>query len=266
MKAGKFQKMGLVFGAFLALSACGGGSGSFVTDVQLKSYEVNGDVFAEMTATIDMQGMTLPPLSFPISDPSNPAMTIGEFARAQNPANPAEAIMTMRMDLTQVAALKSAGGPALLPNGTLIPLAGYNASDILEFSAFQDLIKIYISLDTTQNRAMMGVAIPIQELNSIMSFGAGANLFPQFNINGVSGVYGVFTGNYTGQNGVALFVDMSSLLTNPTVRTAVGSTSATPIMTAPMALTPQMISEQQREAIQNHLMNLAIQRTQLHIN
>jgi hypothetical protein len=207
--------LGLILGGALMLTSCN--ATKIVNDVQLRGYEQTGDVYGEVTTTVDLQGMTLPPLAFPIVDPNNPSYQVGDFTSSADPANPAQSIVVVKLNLTRLASLKTSG-PASLPNGTLLPVQGYAPEDVLQFNPYEQ-IRVYFSVNTTSQQAMMGVAVPIVQLNGLVGDMGGVNLFRDFSLsNDVSGVAGAFTGNAAGQNGFGLFVDISGLMKDERVQ------------------------------------------------
>jgi hypothetical protein len=74
---------------------------------------------------------------------------------------------------------------------------------------------------------MLGVAVPIQQLNAVGLLSGGiVNIFPSFQLaNGVTGTAGIYTGMMPGTNGLALFVDVTDMV------------KALPVVPGPQSLT-----------------------------
>lgn len=187
------------FTALLSLSACG--KAAFVTGVTAQSYEQNGDTLAELSLNLDTYGFPLPSLNIPIVDPNDAAVEYGDVA-----INGSQ--LTLTVDVTATAHLPS--GADSLPNGQPLPIST-TGMGVIELPVKNSQARVYIAVG--DGNAMIGTAIPIHALDSIAKYLGGVDLFPQFNINNVTGVAGIFTaGGSSGDSGIAVFLDVSNVL------------------------------------------------------
>lgn len=189
------------------LTACGQQSGSqLVSDVKVATNLVNEQVWVDVKAKFDLGNTMLPSVTLPVVNPKNPSQQYGTISMA--PTFDGKNEIGIAVNFTE--ALKIQGGPASLPNGTSLPVGGLNGVDVIQLNIPNTLARVYIALD--QGVAMAGFAIAIKELDQIGSTIGNINLFPSFKIEKIIGIAGVFTGTASGQTGLALFVDLSSVL------------------------------------------------------
>lgn len=194
--------------AFIA-TACGNDNG-IVKNVKLKSYNQEGDAYAEVIATLNIGGAQLPSVELPVFDPRNPAVTYGKVSLTPGLGNQAD--VGIAVNLSDVAHVP--GGNALLPNGGKLPVGGIDVTKFVALPLGNTNAQLYVAVDS--QLAVIGTAIPIKEFDSVGKVGGGANLFTSFALkNGVRGIAGVFTSARPGQNGFGIFVDASSLLPKP---------------------------------------------------
>lgn len=215
----------LIFGLFhLLLSACG--SSSWVKDATIRSYPKNNDIYAEISAYLDTGAMSLPAIQLPIFNPQQSFNELGLFSLRPSFASGISTELSIAINLTEVARLNRAG-QALLPNGNPLPVAGYSSQSVLQFSVGGKSTQVYVSIDSSKGQGLIGVAVPIRQFDQLGQYAPGVNLFPTFTLgNGVRGSFGIFTGLSSGQNGFALFLDMSQLLQDPQVQTALAQVAA----------------------------------------
>lgn len=196
--------------AALAFIGTGCGKENIVKDVKLRSYNQNGDAFAEVKAVIGVGGAELPSVNLPIFDPRNPAVTYG--AVTLNPGFGGLADLGIAVNLTEVATVPS--GDATLPNGTALPVGGLDPSKVISLPLANTGGRFYVAFDN--NVSVVGTAIPIKEMDPLGKYGGGANLFSGFTFkNGVRGIAGIFTSPTPGKNGFGIFVDASNLVQKP---------------------------------------------------
>ncbi len=265
-KQARYLGMGLLLASTLSLTACE--MPAFVSDVQVKSFEETGHVFGEVSTTVNFQGMVLPQLDFPIKNPSDQTSVIGAFKSVQTPGNPSVSIVTITLDLTKVAAI-STSGPALLPNGAIVPVTGYAPEDVLEFDSVAN-VKVYFSLDTANRQAMIGAAIPVEQLDWVGSSMGEANLFHGFNFSNVTGVAGAFTSAVNGQSGLGLFIDISTLMGSAQVQQALANNALEQNRTGRRAASelgaaPNSLTDSARSTIENELIQLSNDGVQLSV-
>jgi hypothetical protein len=207
VKGFTMKKYLLTLGCLFFLVGCGGTS--FVTGASLSSSSSNGDQFADLTVDLNSAGLLLPTLTLPILDLKDPSRPYGDITIGSS-------ALEISVDLSALAGLPQGSSSALLPNGTSIPITGYDASTLLTFSLGGNSLA-YIDLNTSTGEAFFGAAIVISEFN----IGVPVNLFIPFSSNGVTGTAGVFTGAAAGESGFAVFANVSSLL---------GGSSVAPIL------------------------------------
>jgi hypothetical protein len=195
----------ILLGLFL-LTSCGKNGSQLVSDVKVSTQLVNQEVWVNVNAKFDLGNTALPSITLPVANPKNPSQIFGSISMA--PTFDGKNQVGVSVNFTE--ALKIQGGIATLPNGTGLPVGGLNNVDVIQLNIPNTLARVYIALD--KGVALAGFAIAIKELDSIGSSIGGINLFPRFNINNVIGIAGVFTGSQSGQTGLALFVDLSSVL------------------------------------------------------
>lgn len=212
-KVSKQLKATAFLASVLMLSACG--KTGFVQSSKVKTFQQNGDLFATVSSTVNLNGMVMASATVPIYDPKDPTTALGQLSMQSDLSGNNNAEIGITVNLTKVAGLQGLGHEAVLPNGTPIPVAGYDTNDVMQFSVGGSATQVYTALNETQKEALVGVAIPVKQLDNALKYIGGANIFPMFTLgNGVRGVFGVFTGLQNGQNGFALFLDVSSLLYN----------------------------------------------------
>ena len=202
----------LMFTFLVSNIACGGKGVQWVQDAEIESYQMDGELVGELTTFLDTGGMILPSVQVPIINPKNRSEELGYLVMKPGfGSNLAE--LTIMLNISQAIGLNG-NGLAVLPNGTPLPIAGVDHSQIMTFDlGGKHNIKVYATIDTRNEQAMMGVAVPIKQFQSIGDRLAGVNVFPGFILdNGVQGTFGLFTGKDEGQNGFALFADVSSLI------------------------------------------------------
>ncbi|MBX3040353.1 MAG: hypothetical protein KF789_06550 [Bdellovibrionaceae bacterium] len=191
--------------AALSQSACSSSSGGFVQGVHLGNVEQNGVEYVEVRASLNTQGLFLTALTVPVFDPKNPTQIIGQVSIIGGLGNKtAELSVLIRSDI--LPQLPSAG-QGVLPNGTLIPVAGVDRNKWVTISVGSSS-KVYLNIDQAQSSAVLGVALGIDALTT----GVIANVLIPFNSNNVSGLAGIYSGAGAGQSGFAFFINMSGLL------------------------------------------------------
>lgn len=194
----------------LAFTGTGCGKDSIVKDVKLRSYNQEGDAFAEVKAVINVGGAELPSVNLPIFDPRNPAVSYG--AVSLNAGFGGLADLGIAVNLTEVATVPS--GNATLPNGTALPIGGLDVGKVISVPLANTNGRFYVAVDSAV--AVLGTAIPIKEMDPLGKYGGGANLFSGFTFkNGVRGIAGIFTSPTPGKNGFGIFVDASSIVPKP---------------------------------------------------
>lgn len=213
---GGLMRYAILVGLVLSLNvACSGGGNSVVKNAQINTYANSGEQYADVSVDVNLFGMSLPSLSFPIQNPKNPTQVLGQLSLSQSTFPGATSELGLAMNLTKIASLPVGSANPYLPNGQPIPVTGVDPARLLTFDIGPSA-KMYLDLNTMAGSAIVGVALPIQQFDSIGSRLPGINVFPNFQLpNGIKGVAGVFTGG-VGQNGLAVFLDASAMLPKST--------------------------------------------------
>ncbi len=193
----------------LVMSGCGKSGGlKLVKNIQLKTYEMNGDAYAEMIATLDTGNIMLPALDLPIQNPKNPGVSIGHVSI--KPVLGGGSDLGLAVNITQ-ASKGTAGTGGTLPNGTSLPVGGLGGATVIGLTIGNTGSKVYLALGP--QTAVLGVAVVIKEFDSIGKNVGGINIFPSFKVgNNITGVAGIFTSATPSQSGIAVFADASSIL------------------------------------------------------
>ncbi|MFZ4715793.1 MAG: hypothetical protein ACOYL6_18870 [Bacteriovoracaceae bacterium] len=201
-----YLKINLLLLVLFIVSACGKSGSQLVTDVKVATRLVNQEVWVDVNAKFDLGNTALPSITLPIANPKDPTHVYGSVSMA--PTFDGKNQIGISVNFTE--ALKIQGGAAALPNGTGLPVGGLANVNVIQLMIPNTQARVYVALD--HGVAMAGFAIAIKELDSIGSSLGGINLFPSFQFDKIKGIAGVFTGGQSGQTGLALFVDLSSVL------------------------------------------------------
>jgi hypothetical protein len=198
--------------AILTLNtACG--AISFINNATVSTTTVNNDTYGNLSVDLGTVGLVFPTLSLPITEPNQPGVTLGTVAIA-NGNSLSQATLTVSVDLTKLDSIPHLGNSAVLPNGQAIPVSGIDTNNLLVLNAPGTNIAIYVDFNQVAQSGMLGVAIPIQQLNAVGLLSGGiVNIFPSFQLsNGVTGTAGIFTGMMPGTSGLAMFVDVTQMV------------------------------------------------------
>ncbi|MFL5813660.1 MAG: hypothetical protein ACJ763_08785 [Bdellovibrionia bacterium] len=268
--------------AAVATTGCGsasGGVGNMLTGIQVQTYNQNGDLWTSMTSQIDTGAMILAGVTIPIVNPHEPGVVLGQLSMQSNLCNPngicqGGGTLTIAVNITQVSHAQILDNK--LPNGTMIPVGQAVNNAIVALPLGGTGGKLYVAFG--QNIAMLGVALPFSALDSVGQYIPGVNIFQPFASNGVSGIIGMFTGSSVKTTGVALFVDLSSLLKPSTSTLAVNAQSSLSSVRAqasvqsaevqqvePLILDEVKPSYSKEQAVYYKLWKLNNSRTKLHL-
>jgi hypothetical protein len=236
------RSLGLLIAAGVGLSACGNNPMNFVKGARAETFQQNGASFAQVQTDLSVGNIGLPSFSLPILDPNNLAVSYGSLSLAPG----ANGLTELTIDVNLTAAAGVSGGASVLPNGTPIPIGGLNGASVIELPVSGTSAKIYLAFGS--DFALFGAAIPINEFNPVGGVVGGADLFFPFTVDSnLSGTAGLFTGRGSGQNGFAVFIDVTGLQS-----------------LAFAAVKPASSRVQNR--IQNAVLQMHFNRTQVHLN
>lgn len=160
-------------------------------DVQTELND-DGDQLASVDFTFDIGNQSLPFAHFPL--PNNYGMVV--LSNQDGKAH-----IGFSLNLSAVADLPS--GEATLPNGTAVPLDTYGAG-VIEIPIEEINGEVYVSF--VNGKAVVGIAVAIEQFDGIGGEMGTVNVFPVFNINAFQISAGIFTSNVPGQSGLAAFV------------------------------------------------------------
>ena len=194
------------------LTSCGkNGSVSpvqnIVKDVTLTTSIENGDMFINLGLLISIGNVVMTSVTLPIVNPMDPSKQYGSVSFKPTMQSGVNELL-LKANLSQATSLKG-GARATLPNGQALPIGGLEGVDVLELAIDQIHSKIYIAL--TKTKTLFGFAIAIKEFDAVQHSLPNANIFLGFNIKNVIGMVGLFTGSNSMENGLAAFIDLSSV-------------------------------------------------------
>lgn len=203
-------------GVALLASGCGNSSGSLgsmVEGVTVKSYQLNGDLWAELTATLSTGSFVLAGIDVPVVDPHNPNIQYGRITLQSAFCQPGHVCtgggdLSLQINVTQAIHLSFVD--PTLPNGTMIPIGGLNTTPVIALPIGSTGARVYVAL--SDGVALLGAALPFKQLDSVGQYVPGTNLFFPFSFSNVNGLVGMFFGAQTKQTGIALFADLSGVI------------------------------------------------------
>lgn len=207
----------LGFGCALVMNLTG--CGKFVTGASAKTYLENGDQYAQADLDLATQGLKLS-FDLPIPNPKNPLDPIGRVGMKPIFSPSGGTQLEIAVNLTEAAHLPDVT-EGTLPNGRELPIALKPGQTVLTLPIPGLHSVAYVGIG--DRFALLGTALILREFDSIAQFLGGTNLFLPFEgQNGIRGVAGVFTSPSPSQSGLAVFVDISSVL-KPAARSGLAS-------------------------------------------
>ncbi len=191
----------------LLLGSCGqnGEQQQIVKDVNVLTSLENGDVYLSVAVQVQIGTTNLSAITLPIynyTDPESPKYGEISFRPTLTPG-----LNEIKIKANLSASAEVSGGWAKLPNGADLPIAGINESDVIQLQIDKIHSRIYLALQ--QSRALFGFAVAIKEFERLNGKIPGANIFLGFDIKGVLGSVGIFTGDAEYESGLAFFLDIS---------------------------------------------------------
>jgi len=207
MKFGRLGFLTFTLVASLSVTACGqNGSSDLIRGAQFKTSQDAGGLFGELDLTLNTGSLLLPTFELPILNPRKPGAIYGSISMRDGLSLGTE--LGLKVNLTEVAKAEALDG-SQLPNGKAIPVALGSVKPI-GFSV-QDRSRVYLAFGN--GMSLVGTAIVIPAFDNISKYVAGLDLFLPFQgTNGIRGVAGIFTSLEPSKSGIAVFVDVSSIL------------------------------------------------------
>ncbi len=187
---------------------CGkGGGSSLVSGARFSTAEEQGDLFGDLKVVLNTGNVMLPAFDVPILNPRNPGAIYG--AVSMRDALPYGTEIGVRVNLSEIAGVEGLDGTTL-PNGRPIPVA--LSQGVQPYSvAIRGNSRVYFAF--SESTALIGTAVVISEMDRVGSYVGPIDLFFPFEAeNGVRGAAGIFSSVQSGQSGVAVFVDASSVM------------------------------------------------------
>lgn len=201
----------IIIPASLLFTGCGkdGKQQDIVQEVNVLTSLEDGDVYLSLALLVKIGTTNLTSVTLPIVNPYDQSIKYGEISfKPTLTAGVNEIKLKFNMSFAAVVN----GGYATLPNGADLPIGGLNESDIIELGIEQIHSKIYLGLQ--KDRSVFGFAVAIKEFDKLNGYIPGANVFLGFDIKGVLGSVGLFTGKNEWESGLGFFLDISKYLTN----------------------------------------------------
>ena len=192
-------KTACISASLLALVSCG--QKPNVQDVSVEPRIEGQDIIVDVQADLVIGNLAFPTASLPIILPKD-GREIGQVN--MNPNNDGTNTLGVEINVTQAANLSLQ--QSNLPNGSELPIIGQR--EIIEIP-LPNMSKLYLSISADQ--IALGVAVPIKTFDGLGSSVGTASLFPVFQQDGIFGAAGLFTSKQAGQNGIGLFVDVTSV-------------------------------------------------------
>jgi len=219
MKAKKLNKINtqwalsvLLLSTGLLGSACGKESpvASVVTNVQLKTTQLDGDDWVQVSASLTTGGFKLAGVNLPVSDPKDQRVygqiTLIPNLCSANCVNGGE--LALAVNLTKATSVN--GVDPLLPNGTALPVGGLQNATVVAIPVQDTGVLIYFAFGP--GVAMLGTAVPFKALDPAGQYLPGANIFVPLQFGPVGVNAGMFVGSATNTTGIGLFVDLASVM------------------------------------------------------
>jgi hypothetical protein len=179
-------------------------------DLELGAYKNDdGDIIIDFGMQLDLGNMNLPSIEFNIRHPET-HVDLGYVSLLSGFDGTNE--ISAGVNLTGASGGKVVSGDATLPNGRQIPVGGIDYSKVINFQVENTTVRVYLGI--AEGMALVGVAVPIVQFSDIGDSIGSVNIFPMFDIKGVKGIAGLFTGDGQNANGLAIFFDFSSVI-NP---------------------------------------------------
>jgi hypothetical protein len=196
------RKTSLLMFSVFSIVSCGNPEKNLLKQVKVQSYYDNADVIVKVNAMLNLGKMSVPAITLPIFYPPL-NQTIGSLALAPNLSG----LNEVAIDLNVSAISHLSAQAQTLPNGAILPLIGSNKVIKIPIDRVATL---YVTLE--QGAMAIGAAINIATFDQMGSKVGTTAFFPVFNLQGVIASAGLYTSKNAGQNGMGVFVDISSAL------------------------------------------------------
>lgn len=187
----------------MILTSCGKQK-PMVKDVSVASSYVEDDLYLSLDTSLSIGNVNLPTVTIPILMPR----TLEEVGTVQmQGGRSSENILKLKLNVSEVSKLDA--GRSTLPNGVDLPIIGGNR--VIEIPV-SNRLKIYISIGDSV--VALGVAVPFRTFDRIGAGVGTSAIFPMFYIRDIIGSAGIYTSKTSGENGFAIFADVTNTLSD----------------------------------------------------
>ena len=231
------KKTLLIFTLLFFTLSCGqnGQQQQVVKEVNLLTSIENDEAFLSFAMIINIGTTNLTSITLPIINPLKRDIQYGSVSFRPT-LQPGLNEIKVKLNLSKMA--KKIGGFAKLPNGDDLPVAGMDESRIIELEIEEIHSKVYLALQP--EHVMMGFAIAIKEFDVLNGHIPGANIFLGFDVKGVYGLVGMFTGNDPWESGLATFIDLGKYIGSQAIKDLLAGKKITPAsMSVPLTASVQ---------------------------
>jgi hypothetical protein len=196
------RKTSLMVFTLFSLASCGNPERNLLKQVKVQSYYDNADVIVKVNAMLNLGRISVPSVTLPIFYP-----TMSDSIGKINLVPTLSGLNEIEIELNVSAVSTLSAQSQTLPNGAILPLIGSNKVIKVPIDRVATL---YITLE--QGAMAVGAAINIATFDQIGAKVGTTAFFPVFNLQGVIASAGLYTSKNSGQNGMGVFVDISSAL------------------------------------------------------
>lgn len=173
-----------------------------VKDLSVGSNYVGDDLYLNLDASLSIGNVNLPNVSIPVICPKT-LEQVG-LLQMQGGSN-SQNLLKLKLNVSAISDLDS--GQSTLPNGVTLPLIAQNK--VIEIP-IANKVKVYVSIG--ESVVALGVAVPFKTFDRIGQSVGQSAIFPMFYLNQVIGSAGIYTSRVEGENGFAIFADVSNAI------------------------------------------------------
>jgi len=217
----KSTVFGLILTGLLIISSGCGKNGNtpiatLINDVSLKTYLQDHDQWMNVSVKLTTGGFSMTGIHLPIVNPNDSSKVYGEFTLVPTLCNTSPCNgggqLTVALNLTETS--QTQGVSIDLPNGTALPVGGLQNANVIALPVAQTGAKIYLAF--APGMAMFGAAVPFSALDPAGKYLPGVDVFEPLTFDKINLIAGIFAGAATNTTGVGIFLDLSSVLNDPT--------------------------------------------------
>jgi hypothetical protein len=252
--------LSFLFSSFFA-AGCGKGN-QIIQDVRARTYtSEQGEERLELVTVWSSGSVQIPTITLPVLNPKHWDQNFGSIT--VQPMFPSGLSVGVDLNFAEIA--KIDGDDATLPNQTAVPI---NGATVIGFPVKDSGAKVYVGL--SDEVAVLGFAVPIQEFDKIGQKTGKANFFLPFSFPYIKGTGGLYAGPESNESGVALFVDVGDALgkvRSKSVELAVAQKAGRFARSRkPVEFQEQLLSPHNEDVVKRELYRLHKRRAKLHLN